>query len=235
VTVQSNGYNGLSFQPQQPGQSSQTSVGATILPMPAPVPRIVDRNAGSTCQSGPNIASTTQIVFAGQQIALTACIDAPPGAIVAIQLWSLAQGTAIGGYTIGATSGTVQPLPNPAAADYTFYWVDSGPSRQATITITLLNGSSNAATVNFTVLGPTQVNMTANPGGPATIGDVPPLGPLPWLQFGTFGVSSGIYFSGSGTPPQGSNGGFVWVQLIDKDLQTLLTQGGLQTLCATWT
>jgi hypothetical protein len=224
VTVQSNGYNGRPFQSQQPGQPRQASAVVTLFGEPAPVPRIVDRNAGSTCQNGPNIAGTTQNVFAGQQIALTGCIDPPPGLLVTGQ-WSPPQGgTAIGGYTVTATQGQVVPLPSAAAADYTFFWVDSGNSRQMTFNATVLNGNSSPATVTFNVAGPTQQNIKTTPG---TTYISPP--PTPLLQFGSSAAKAGMRFEASATLPAGKPGILFWVQLIKKDQITQIAANGKQT------
>jgi hypothetical protein len=230
VTVQSNGYNGLPFQSQQPGQPRQASAVVTLFGEPAPIPRIVDRSAGSTCQSGANIANTTQSVYVGQQIALTGCIDSPPGLLVTGQ-WSPPQGgTAIGGYTVTDTRGFIVPLPSAAAADYTFYWVDSGNSRQITFNATLLSGNSSPATVTFNVQGPTQPNITTT----TSVAQIDPF--IQGTEFLHFGSSQqpGITFTGSASMQVRNIGTLSWVQLIKTVESTKITTGGQQT-CAPFT
>ncbi len=217
VTVASNGYAfGSGFVAAQQGQVGSAQATAGVQSVPAPTPTIV-LGADAMCASSQSVVGTTQAVFIGQQIAITGCISVPNGLSVASQGWSRPQGVAVGGYNVvqtqSANTGAVVPLPNLNQAGLTYYWVETGSSRQMTFTCTLNNQSTASATVGFNVTGPL-VSVTATTG----TADVTGLTGAPYIYFGPY-PTPGIFFQESVTRPAASAGTYTWVQLITSFLR----------------
>jgi hypothetical protein len=156
--------------------------------------------------TGQNTAlnDTTQSAVVGQQIALTASYSLPAGITVQSQSWSV-PGTTVGGYSASASSGATIAT-NFSQPSTTFYWVDTGTARNVVYNLTLSDGSTWSASVPFNVSGPTSTTMTAV------------LGPVnivsgPRLEFGNSGTP-GIEFTAGTTPPTGTTGQFLFVQIV---------------------
>jgi hypothetical protein len=208
VSVQP-GYVGSSFTCGNcNGGSPIGSAVATVQAM-TPMPQIMF--------NGSNITGTTQTVRAGQKIALS--VSAPSNYSIVSQSWSSPPGSAVGGFNVSSSSGSVVPLPSATTQNYTFYWADSGNSRQITYTYTLDNGQNNSATATFNVEGPANSNIKATPGtvniwpvGIAAGGQ----GNQPYLEFGNAGTNTGMSFEASADLPESDQGAYSWVQLIQS-------------------
>jgi hypothetical protein len=202
----------------------------------APAPQVMF--AG---QSGNGIGTTPTVVV-GQQIVLSATMSLPACMSLESQQWTAPTTNAVGGYTNmdgsgppDATGGVMQPLPTADAASFTFYWTAAGDpnprsvSYQYTMTSELGSVTSSPVTANFTVNGPTNVQVFSCGGaitGPCSsdsnLGTVE-IDSGPQLRFGNLEDLSnvGIQFSASATAPSGYTNMFQFVQLIVGDTSQL--------------
>jgi hypothetical protein len=160
VQVQSNGYNGSGFQAATSGESSTAAYNVTVQAIPGPVPQI--QLYGQTI-------TTTQSVFVGQEMMLTAVVNLPQDVTFSSQTWSTPPGAAVGGYVASNSSASVILLPaltsnSSTAYPFTFYWVDSGSSRTITYSYTATNGTTNSATATFNVAAPTGPSVSVQIG-----------------------------------------------------------------------
>jgi hypothetical protein len=225
IQVQSNGYTGNGFLSASPGQPSQATLNAVIQPIAPPPPQIMFY--------GTNVAQTTQWVYIGQQIALSVpTTNVPAGLTITSQSWTVPTATPqvmVGGYTASTTSGAIVPLPATNTGTFTFYWVAEGSSQQITYTWSFNNGTSISASVTFNVTGPTAVSVGLSP---STVNIVPPPTSLsagfPLLIDGNIGVI-GMKFLASSNPPNGNQGTYQWVQLLNKDTIFMLAATGSKT------
>src|SRR5712692_107879 len=213
-----------------------------------PLAKALDKESGTPMGVSPVLApapqiqlygqtiTTTQSMFVGQQIALSATVTPPSGTSISSQQWSTPEGTVVGGYTNATgsapcllatscpppdtTGGKVLALPANTGSSFTFYWINSGNSRQITYTYTLNTGASNSATATFNVAGPTSPSMSAQTSIVQIVaaGYNPLFLGLPGQQFGFYPNSPpGINFTASATLPSGNQGAYSFVQLISKD------------------
>lgn len=223
VQVQSTGDNGSGFLQAFPGEPSTSSYTVTVDAILAPVPQI---------QLYGNTITMSQSVFVGQEIALSALVNLPPGISICGQSWSTPPGTAVGGYLPSNSSASVMPLPALSSSACTttplsisFYWVDAANSREITYSYTNSNGTSNSATATFNVAGPTGASVAVNIGKatvePITNNSLDPNGTPTLLLWGVQvpgGNETGIMFQASATPPSGNTGAYSWVQLVNSDV-----------------
>jgi len=247
ITVTANGQNPSGFLPVQvTGQSGQATAQATTTQ--AAVPTIVWTQNGC---GGTSIAGTTQTVVVGQKISFTGCIPQTVPQITSVS-WSpsLPTGapnqavTAVGGYALGysspqATPGSAQVVALQAASCSTsqsscaypsFYFISQGSS-QFRFSYTPTGGTSQDANVTFNVVGPTGVSLTAKPAQDYQVTIRPGSALAAGHAYGT-NATAGMSFTASATlagVPKGQNGGFTWVQLIDKWQSQERTASGAQT------
>jgi hypothetical protein len=223
------------------GGSGAGAQSATVKPLPAltpPVPTIVWGQGAAACQ---NPSAVPPAVVVGQQIAFTACFQAPAGTQVQSASWtpSLPPGAAVGGYNLTydtsniATSASVQPFTGSACSltdqfcTYgPFYWVDQGNSRAFQFTYSLVGGGSNQATVAFNVGGVSGPSLSESIGTARMI----QVGGIPVLQFGDPSGAPGIAFTANPPNPKSPAGSgqfayYVPVQLITADTRTQLPYG----------
>lgn len=99
---------------------------------------------------------------------------------------------------------------------------------QITYSYTMSNGNSNSATAYFSVAAPTNVSATITQQGGRIINPPNSLYQnLPTLvNEAADGTQPGILLIASATFPSGNNGGYQWVQLINKDATEDLGAGG---------
>ena len=152
---------------------------------------------------------TTQSAVIGQQIQLTASYNAPLGANVVSQSWSV-PGTTVGNYAASTSSGQT------TAADFsntstTFYWVDIGSARTVQYTVNLSDGETLSAQVTFNVNGPTSPSVSTSEFQPAIYGSDP--GRQMGIGNGT--TVAGITFNANANM-NGASGSFKFVQLIQN-------------------
>jgi len=248
VTVTSTGYNGSGFISTN-GNPPSTQDTATILPIPAPVPKIL--------RNGSNITGTTGIaVVTGQQVYLTTQITAPltPTSFS----WSVG-GTNIGGYSIAtgthpATGNIVQTALNQATVK--FYWVYAGqgltvtfrycmenaecsPNVQATFNV---SGVTNAAFGATTPTSDVKINtFTDNCVGDLYYGQT-----VKWMSLGQLTAEGGTYpncgftipspgikFTASGTMPGSGGWKFVQILLTNSETITTTTHAAQTSSCGT--
>ena len=149
-------------------------------------------------------------------------------------------GTAIGGYTASVAGGAVASLPGANNDAFTFYWVDSGNSRQMTYTYEWADGQTSSATVTFYVYGPTSPTVTAQVGTTQirlmSGNIVVQSGGTPTLKLGGVNVlntggTAGIVLTAASTLPI-LQGVYSWVQLLDESSEVeLLTSGSQRYKC----
>jgi hypothetical protein len=238
VTVTSDGdtCSGFHGPPGGPNNGSNT---AEIQAEPAPIPNIMFQ--------GQNVTGQTVNVVVGQQIPLTVQINSSLS--VTQPSWTVS-GTAIGGYTASKSSASIA-TPTFNQTSTTFYWVYSG-SQPVTFKYCLSNNQCNQGTATFTVAGPpaVSVNPTVDDVTISTVTDCAASDPNNnQVQLLAFGHLTGTYSSQplicrqnlSGTPgiqfdatvnqssTSGTQGTFLWVQLISNDSLSKLTQTGPST------
>src|SRR5262249_1624113 len=203
-----------------------------------PAPRIMlTRTDISGTQQPLDITEKMQSVVVGQRIVLTAKV--PEGTSKSSERWLNLPGKTVGGFDVINTAtvsrGKKVELPRLNSPDLTFFWVDSGDSRQVTYEYTASNGLSNRATATFNVKGLTGdlvlADTRTNRSGvqvllqeirdPEGEVDFVPVLKKTGVSVAGFPDPVGIFFESKAAPPSGAgdNQSFIWVQLLD-DLQT---------------
>jgi hypothetical protein len=231
IQIQSNGYNGTMFVDAFTGESSVTTLNATVVQAVAPVPKI---------QLYGTVITTPQAVVVGQEMALSVSVTLPEGQSFATQTWSMSEGFAVGGYTNTAgsippdtTGGKVKPLPaltsnstTMTPLPLTFYWADSGgSSRTIGYSYTLTNGEGSSAIATFNVDAPSGVTLQVTQ---SAVNILLPLGASqPTLVEGASGVAGLNLFASASHLPAG--GAYQWVQLIQEDVVKIDSNLGLLT------
>jgi hypothetical protein len=147
----------------------------------------------------------------------------------------------VGGYKASDEEGKKVELPPLDKDKLTFYWWDSGDSRQVSYTYNASNGESKSATVTFNVTGPTAPTdstvpfmtvVTRTDGSGVQVLDTPRLGTV-LAKAGVLVANVpnvpgpvGIFFRSNATLPPGYNQSFTWVQIIDDIQINFITSDG---------
>src|SRR5262249_18736415 len=157
-------------------------------------------------------------VVVGQKIVLTSSVQLPAGLSISSQSWSNPPGKTVGGFDVIDTAtvsrGKKVELPSLNSSGLTFYWVDSGDSRQVTYEYTASNGRSNRATATFNVKGLTgNLKMTPTTRTDGSGVQLTTNGSKVFLEktgASVPGVANpvGISFQSNATPPSGYNQSF---------------------------
>lgn len=174
-----------------------------------------------TGQSQP-INGTTQDVWIGQQIALTASFTLANGASVNSQGWSV-PGTTVGGYVASLTGASVVPYVDIGNKSTVFYWLDPGV-KAVTFTLTPTEGPQTSATVTFNVQAPS-VNPTVSTGSVRIKNNNV-------MQLSPQRLGGGINFSASSllNPPT-YGGSYSWVQLVTSSTTVAKDPAGTPYVC----
>jgi len=166
-----------------------------------------------------DITGTTQSVVVGQQIALTASYKIPSNLAVQNQNWDISgtgsnPPTAVGGFNQTQTSGgTFSPTVNGQST--TIYWVvptAGNITDQVNFFLTLSDGNEYSATAQFTVAGPTSVQIAFVAEGQPNFLNNGTTNVT--LDFGDPTATPGIQWTGTATSPPQVAGTYQWAQII---------------------
>jgi len=141
----------------------------------------------------------------------------------------------VGGFdvidTATVSTGKKVELPSLNSSGLTFYWVDSGDSRQVTYEYTASNGRSNRATATFNVKGLTgNLKMTPTTRTDGSGVQLTTNGSEVFLEktgVSVPGVANpvGISFQSNATPSSGYNQSFTWVQILNNVQRKVIDPG----------
>lgn len=205
--------------------SDKTKAGKLLIPVDAPIGYLPSDDAVPNARDaqmrlavvctatidvkrdGTVITNTTQDVWVGQKINLTAEIQrgqTPPQNL----RWTL-PGKVIKNYAAGVSKGEVTPLTELSNLSVAFYWVDGGDNRQIQFSATV-DGQTLTAKATFNVKRPSSEVRTST----GTIAIRTEENNQCWLRFGN-PDRHGIDFSR--TMQQGYNGTTCWVQIATTD------------------
>ncbi|HET9406966.1 MAG TPA: hypothetical protein VFO39_06975 [Candidatus Sulfotelmatobacter sp.] len=157
--------------------------------------------------NGKVVTGQTQTIMSGQLVQLGYSVSGGPSAVSVA--WLVPQ-YAVGGFP--ASVQKTQVIPLTINQEPRFYWIDQGLRKQITLEYILSDREEGRVFTWFNVMGPTNVNVTAQTQAVEIFGGGTQVG----LGQGT-PESQGIVFNVTATMPSGGSGHFIWVQYINSD------------------